>query len=230
MRYYTIAAETSSRRGSVDRFTEVEDKLYLWIDSVEQNLSVPPFLAILKAKKIAEELLIWHNDFKASWQWFCRFRERRGIQQLFLHGEGAEVDRENLDLVAALDKLYAIISKYDLENVYNMDESGLFFRLLLKYTLLMPFEDVSSTRGKKKDKERVSLVVCANATAINNKVLEVEDQLLCPDVQVQARNYYNELRNSFELFQQKLRQVILDAERKREQNMHQLTIHDLFKL
>ena len=67
-----------------------------------------------------------------------------------------------------------------------------------------------------------------NATAIYNKVLEVEDQLLCPNVHVQARNYYNELRNSFELFQQKLRQVILDAKRKREQNMHQLTIHDLF--
>ena len=69
-----------------------------------------------------------------------------------------------------------------------------------------------------------------NATAIYNKVLEVEDQLWCPDVQVQARNYYNELRNSFELFQQKLRQVIRDAKRQREQNMHQLTIYDLFKL
>ena len=43
---------------------------------------------------------------------------------------------------------------------------------------------------------------------IYNKVLEVEDQLLCPDVQAQAGNYYNELRNSFELFQQKLRQVV----------------------
>ena len=64
---------------------------------------------------------------------------------------------------------------------------------------------------------------------IYNKILEVEDQLLCPDVQVQAGNYYNELRNSFEVFQQKLRQVILDAKCKREQNMHQLTIYDLFK-
>ena len=46
---------------------------------------------------------------------------------------------------------------------------------------------------------------------IYNKLLEVEDKLLCPDVQFQARNYYNELRNSFELFHQKLRQVILDV-------------------
>ena len=64
---------------------------------------------------------------------------------------------------------------------------------------------------------------------IYNKLFEVEDQLLCLDVQVQARNYYNELRNSFELFPPKLRQVILDAKRKREGNMHQLTIHDPFK-
>ena len=105
------------------------------------------------------------GDFKASWQWFNRFRERREIQQLFLDGEGAEVDRQNPDLVAALDKLYVIIAKYDHENIHNMDKTGLFFRLLPKYTLLMPFEDVSSRREKTKAKERVLLVVCANATA-----------------------------------------------------------------
>ena len=64
---------------------------------------------------------------------------------------------------------------------------------------------------------------------IYNKVFEVEDQLLCPDVQVQAGNCYNELRNFFELFQQELRQVILDVKRKEEPNMHHLTIHDVFK-
>ena len=81
----------------------------------------------------------------------------------FFMVKGAEIDRKNPDLLEALDKLYTIISKYDPENVYGMDETGLFFRLLTKYILLMPFEDASSTR-KKKAKERVSLVVCANAT------------------------------------------------------------------
>ena len=81
------------------------------------NLPVPPSLTILKAKKIAKELLILQDDFKASWQWFSRFRKRRGIQQLLLHDEGAEVDRENPNLVAALDKLYAIIAKYVSENI-----------------------------------------------------------------------------------------------------------------
>ena len=45
-----------------------------------------------------------------------------------------------------------------------MDETGLFFRLLPRYSLLMPDEDISTTRGKKKSKDRVSLVVCTNAT------------------------------------------------------------------
>ena len=74
------------------------------------------------------------------------------------------MDKENSNLLEALEKLYAIISKHDPENVNNMDKTGLFFRLLPKYTLLMPFKDVGSTRGNKKAKERLSLVVCANAT------------------------------------------------------------------
>lgn len=69
---------------------------------------------------------------------------------MLLHGEGAEVNKSDLGLVAALDNLYAIVAQYDLENVYNMDETGLFFRLLPRYSLLMPNEDISTTRGKKK--------------------------------------------------------------------------------
>ena len=127
-----------------------------------KTICVSPSLLVGRGRIIKRRPV--RGDKKVGDHWFSRFRERCGIQQLFFHSEGAEVDRENPDLVAALDKLYAIISKYDLENVHNMDETGLFFRLLPKYTLLMPFEDVSSTRGKKKAKERVSLVVRANAT------------------------------------------------------------------
>jgi hypothetical protein len=82
---------------------------------------------------------------------------------MLLHGEGAVVNKYDLGLLAALDDLCAIIAQYDPKNVYNMDETGLFFRLLLRYSLLMSDEDISTTRGKKKSKDRVSLIVCANA-------------------------------------------------------------------
>jgi len=83
---------------------------------------------------------------------------------MLLHGEGAEVDKNDPELLSALEELYSIIAQYDPENVYNMDETGLLFHLLPKYSILMPNEDISSTRGKKKAKDRVSLIVCTNAS------------------------------------------------------------------
>ncbi|KAI6650794.1 hypothetical protein LOD99_7845 [Oopsacas minuta] len=64
---------------------------------------------------------------------------------------------------------------------------------------------------------------------LHRKVLEVEDQLLCTDVQAQAGDAYGELKDTFENFQRKLRQVASEAKRKRAQNMRQLTMHDMFK-
>jgi hypothetical protein len=127
--------------------------LYCWIDSMRRaSLPVPPSLAIAKAKSIASDLSIPESDFKASWQWLSRFRVRRGLQKMLLHGEGAEVNKNDPELLAALEELYEIIAQYDPENIYNMDETGLFFRLLPRYSLLMPGEDIFTTRGKKNRK------------------------------------------------------------------------------
>ncbi len=60
------------------------------------ELPIPPSLAIAKAKSIASTLSIFDSNFKASWQWLSRFRTRRGLQKMLLHGEGAEVDKNDL--------------------------------------------------------------------------------------------------------------------------------------
>jgi len=141
---------------SVGRFTELENMH-------RANLPILPSFVIAKAKSIASSLSISETNFKASWQWLSRFRVRQGLQKMLLHREGAEVNKSDPRLLAALDDLYAIIAQYDPKNVYNMDKTGLFFHLLPRYNLLMPDEDISTTRGKKKSKDRVSLIVCANA-------------------------------------------------------------------
>jgi hypothetical protein len=51
--------------------------------------------------------------------------------------EGAKVNKNDSKLLRALEKLNVIIAQYDPENVNNMDETGLFFRLLLKYLCQM---------------------------------------------------------------------------------------------
>jgi hypothetical protein len=127
------------------------------------RLPVPPSFAIAKVKNIASTLSIFDLDFKASWQLFSCFKTCQGLQKMLLHGEGAEVDKNDPELLSVLEELYSIITQYDPENVCNMDETGLFFHLLPRYSILMPNEDISSTRGKKKAKDHVSLIVCANA-------------------------------------------------------------------
>ena len=47
-----------------------------------------------------------------------------------------------------------------------------------------------------------------------NKVLEVEDQLLCPDVQDEAGIDHNKLKIHLHFFQRKLRQGVLEAKNK----------------
>ncbi|CAK8686540.1 unnamed protein product [Clavelina lepadiformis] len=85
--------KTKTFRASVGRFSELEDILYLWIDSMRRaSLPVPPSLVIAKAKQITQQLSISEDDFQASWQWLSRFRACRGLQKVVLLTEGAEVD------------------------------------------------------------------------------------------------------------------------------------------
>jgi hypothetical protein len=52
---------------SVGHFTELEDMLYIWIDSMcRAYLHVLPSLVIAKAKNITSNLSIPETDFKAS--------------------------------------------------------------------------------------------------------------------------------------------------------------------
>jgi hypothetical protein len=60
-------AKERTFRASVGRFTELENMLYIWIDSMRRaKLPVPPSLAIAKVKSIASILSIPEFDFKAS--------------------------------------------------------------------------------------------------------------------------------------------------------------------
>ena len=134
------------------------------------KLELPPTLVMAKAVGIARSLNIDENEFKASWGWFQNFRTQKGLKAVLMFGEGAEVNKTDPQLLESLDKLYEIVRKYPPSCVYNMDETGLFHRLLPHYTLLMPNEDVSTVRGKKKSKDQVTLVVCANSDS-SNKIL-----------------------------------------------------------
>ncbi|CAL8108706.1 unnamed protein product [Calicophoron daubneyi] len=102
----SVSKLDTSFRASSGKFQEIEDVLYHWIETMRcAKLEVPPALAIAKAKQIALSMDMNGCVFKASWQWLKNFRERRGLESMMLHGEGAKVDKNDPQLLEKLNHL-----------------------------------------------------------------------------------------------------------------------------
>lgn len=102
------------------------------------------------------------GDFKASSGWLQKFKERYGIRQLSITGE---ILSSNIDAVEPFkEKLLSKIREMDLQHdqIYNADESGLFWRVLPNKTLAHGNE--KSAPGRKISKERITFMPCANAS------------------------------------------------------------------
>lgn len=114
-----------------------------------------------KAKFFYQQLNL-SGDFKASSGWLQKFKERYGIRQLTITGE---ILSSNVDAVEPFrEKLFLKIREMGLQHdqIYNADESGLFWRVLPNKTLAHGNE--KSAPGRKISKERVTFMPCANAS------------------------------------------------------------------
>ena len=73
---------------------------------------------------------------------------------------------EDPDLRAAVEMIQQQCDKYELDNIYNVDEFGLFYKCLPRRTYIAPREQKKTTRGTKRSKmkDRVTSWACTNAT------------------------------------------------------------------
>ena len=106
------------------------------------------------AKRLATHLGI--PDFKASTVWLFRFRTRHCIGNRRVVGESKSVDLSNIDPFR--NKLTEGLL---LSQVYNADETGLYWRAPHSHTQAPHAE--TSTHGRKVNKDRISALMCANA-------------------------------------------------------------------
>ena len=92
---------------------------------------------------------------------------RHNLKSILLHGEGADAEAVLLrpEVIASLADLASVIAEYPPQNVFNMDETGLFYRCLPRRTYLLSHENTKEARGSKalKDKYRVSVYMFTNA-------------------------------------------------------------------
>lgn len=124
-----------------------------------------------KAKSFHRQLLPQNEDFKASSGWLQKFKDRYGIRQLNICGESLSSNAEAVEPFKA--KIIQKINELDLQldQIYNADESGLFWRMLPHKTLAHGGE--KSAPGRKSSKERITFMPCANASGSHKMKLFV---------------------------------------------------------
>ena len=101
-------------------------------------------------------------DFKASRGWFEKFKKRSGIHSVVRHGEAASSDKAAADKYKVEFKQCVNAEQYVPQQVFNMDETGLFWKKMPRRTYITREE--KSMSGHKPTKDRLTLLLCGNAS------------------------------------------------------------------
>lgn len=102
------------------------------------------------------------GSFHASNGWLQKFKRRYGIKFLKIAGEKLSSQPE---LIAPFkEKLLQKLTKLELssEQIYNADESGLYWKLLPDKTYVSSLEKTAP--GRKTEKQRLTFLACTNAS------------------------------------------------------------------
>uniref|UniRef100_A0A673CZT8 HTH CENPB-type domain-containing protein n=1 Tax=Sphaeramia orbicularis TaxID=375764 RepID=A0A673CZT8_9TELE len=160
------ATVITKQRSSI--LIEMEKLLMLWIeDQNQRRLSISLMLIQEKARCIFQTLKeqkgkdAEKEEFTASKGWFMRFKARANLHNLKVQGEAASADE--MAAKAFPGDLAKIIQEggYLAEQVFNVDETGLFWKRLPSRTDISKEE--KTALGHKVGKERLTLLLGGNA-------------------------------------------------------------------
>ncbi|GFU91582.1 tigger transposable element-derived protein 1 [Trichonephila clavipes] len=102
------------------------------------------------------------KEFSASKGWLTRFLKRNALYNIKITGESATADEGAAKIFP--EELAKIIEDgdYSADQVFNADETGLYWKKLPNRTYIAKDEKTAS--GHKASKDRVTLLLCSNAS------------------------------------------------------------------
>ena len=127
----------------------------MWFARMQAKKGIVKDSVLLEKGRFVTERLSC-PEFTASAGWLSRFKSRHGISLRLLHGEAASVDIGAVS--AARVQLQVVRSTFASCNAYNIDETGLFYRM-------PPSKSLSQgpCNGTKQFKDRITVALCSNA-------------------------------------------------------------------
>ena len=118
----------------IAKYPALEECLALWHSyQVSKNIPVCDEMLIEKAKDYFGPLCDVDEAFKYSIGWLNNFKKRHHITLQTIAGESGSVDKVKVEEDRKL--LRKVLSKYKLSDIFNLDETALFFKLPPNKTL-----------------------------------------------------------------------------------------------
>ena len=107
------------------------------------------------------------EKFNASEGWLHRWKKRHGIRHVIIVGEKLSAD-DGAAKDFVVQKFEKLVTEHNLvaDQIYNVDETGLNYKMLPKKTLAAKNELVL---GTKLAKDRLTIATCSNASG-NHKM------------------------------------------------------------
>lgn len=136
----------------------LEDSMKKWIAEIEgKGGFITDKLISVRAGEIIKKENI--KNMKLSSGWVDKFKKRNKLTLKNIHGEaGATEGKDNEEIRKEFSKkLVEKIASYSPKNVFNADETGIFYKQMPVKSLLTKVR-----KGLKNYKDRVSVLLCAN--------------------------------------------------------------------
>ena len=124
-------------------------------DETVQSLACPLTESI-------ENFITKLQQFKFSNGWIVGFKKRYLIKSFKIVGHSGETDLNVVD--DCRRRLQTKLMQYSPENIYNCDETALYWKCLPDHTLNLESEYVE---GTKRAKDRITILLCCNSTGMD---------------------------------------------------------------
>lgn len=146
----------AKKRNRQAEYPKLEECLVKWFSQCRQkNIPVGGVMLKEKAKSFAISLGI--QNFSGSEGWLEKFKKRHNLVFRKICGESASVDTNICENWK--NELSVLLEGYEACNVFNADETGLFYKCLPDRTMSFKNE---KCHGGKHSKERVTILFAAN--------------------------------------------------------------------
>ena len=151
----------TSKSCRASEYDDVNKALYDWfLMAVSKNIHPSGPILIEKAKELANKL--GKPNFKGSRGWLEKWKRKYNVHQMRVSGESGDVS--GLTVSSWKERLPEIVKGYEPDDIWNMDESGVFWRALPENGF---GQKGKQCKGGKKSKQRVT--VAFFVTAAGNK-------------------------------------------------------------